>query len=352
MIVDCKTQNCSGQLNSNGGFRCPTTPEQKKYRKGLCMGTTLNYIMKSAALFDVTNNNTIKAYKKNIEDFCDWSKKILGITKSQVLDNPITVVQAYSDMLYRQYPATTAHKYLSPICKGLGIHLQDISKPKRTARLIKGRDDTKNLQGKKELKFNKSPRLVAFQEAVGIRRKELAKLRPVDVIQTSSGDVYVHVLRGKGGKEQYQYVLPADRDIVISIAASSLLPDRIFTQSEMTNKIDLHSIRAVHAKDAYKYYADKIATDPRYKVECIKKLVSYFEYMNDKKDPKYVSHFARFKKDIVTGGYKYRIRGENARIAKEKGLPLTYNRVALMMVSVFHLSHWRNDVTIKNYMIR
>ena len=127
MIVDCKTQNCSGQLNSNGGFRCPTTPEQKKYRKGLCMGTTLNYIMKSAALFDVTNNNTIKAYKKNIEDFCDWSKKILGITKSQVLDNPITVVQAYSDMLYRQYPATTAHKYLSPICKGLGIHLQDIS---------------------------------------------------------------------------------------------------------------------------------------------------------------------------------------------------------------------------------
>lgn len=255
-------------------------------------------------------------------------------------------------MLYKKYPATTAHKYLSPICKGLGIHLQDISKPKRTARLIKGRDDTKNLQGKKELKFNKSPRLVAFQEAVGIRRKELAKLRPVDVIQTSSGDVYVHVLRGKGGKEQYQYVLPADRDIVISIAASSLLPDRIFTQSEMTNKIDLHSIRAAHAKDAYKYYADKIAVDPRYKVECIKKLVSYFEYMNDKSNPKYAGHFARFKKDISCDNYKYRVRGENARIAREKNLPLVYDRVALTMVSVFFLSHWRNDVTIKNYMIR
>lgn len=316
------------------------------------MGTTLKYIMKEAALFDISNNNTIKAYKRNIEDFCDWSKKILGITKSQVLDNPITVVQAYSDMLYKQYPATTAHKYLSPICKGLGIHLQDINKPKRTARLIKGRDVTKNLQGKKELESDKSPRLVKFQTAVGIRRKELAKLSPEDVIQTSNGDVYIHVLKGKGGKEQYQYVLPADRDIVISIAASSLLPDRIFTRSEMTNKIDLHSIRAAHAKDAYKYYANKIAVDPRYKVECIKKLVSYFEYMNDKSNPKYAGHFARFKKDISCDNYKYRVRGENARIAREKNLPLVYDRVALTMVSVFFLSHWRNDVTIKNYMIR
>lgn len=315
------------------------------------MGTTLNYVMKSAALDNISNNKTIRAYKSNINDFCEWIKA-LGITKVQVLENPVAVVQAYSNVLYKKHPATTAHKYLSPICKGLGIHLQDISKPKRTARLIKGRDDTKNLQGKKELKSNKSPRLVAFQEAVGIRRKELAKLAPADVIKTAGGDVYVHVRHGKGGKEQYQYVLPQDRDTVISIVASSLLPDRIFTQSEMTNKIDLHSIRAVHAKDAYKYYADKIAADPRYKVECIKKLVSYFEYMNDKNDPKYAGHFARFKKDISCDNYKYRIRGENARIAREKNLPLVYDRVALTMVSVFFLSHWRNDVTIKNYMIR
>ena len=315
------------------------------------MGTTLNYVMKSAALDNISNNKTIRAYKSNINDFCEWIKA-LGITKVQVLENPVAVVQAYSNVLYKKHPATTAHKYLSPICKGLGIHLQDISKPKRIARLIKGRDDTKNLQGKKELKSNKSPRLVAFQKAVGIRRKELAKLAPADVIKTAGGDVYVHVRHGKGGKEQYQYVLPQDRDTVISIAASALLPDKIFTVDEMTNKIDLHSIRADQAKRVYKYYVDKITADPRYKVECIKKLVSYFEYMNNKNDPKYAGHFARFKKDIVTGGYKYRIRGENARIAKEKGLPLIYNRVALMMVSVFHLSHWRNDVTIKNYMIR
>ena len=327
------------------------TGTKKLERIFIWMGTTLNYVMKSAALDNISNNKTIRAYKSNINDFCEWIKA-LGITKVQVLDNPITVVQAYSDILYKQYPATTAHKYLSPICKGLGIHLQDIDKPKRTARLTKGRDITKNLQGKRELESDKSPRLVDFQKAVGIRRKELAKLSPSDIIKTSEGDVYVHVRHGKGGKEQYQYVLPADRDTVISIAASALLPDKIFTEGEMTNKIDLHSIRAEHAKDAYKYYADRLAADPQYKVECIKKLVAYFKVMNDNNDLRFAGHFARFKRDISLGGYKYRIRGENARIAREKGLPLIYNRIALMMVSVFHLSHWRNDVTIKNYMIR
>lgn len=172
------------------------------------MGTTLNYVMKSAALDNISNNKTIRAYKSNINDFCEWIKA-LGITKVQVLENPVAVVQAYSNVLYKKYPATTAHKYLSPICKGLGIHLQDISKPKRTARLIKGRDDTKNLQGKKELKSNKSPRLVAFQEAVGIRRKELAKLAPADVIKTAGGDVYVHVRHGKGGKRTISICLAA-----------------------------------------------------------------------------------------------------------------------------------------------
>lgn len=30
--------------------------------------------------------------------------------------------------------------------------------------------------------------------------------------------------------------------------------------------------------------------------------------------------------------------------------PLRYDRVALMAVSVFHLAHWRADVTVSNYM--
>lgn len=317
----------------------------------ITLGKTIKYLTKQSALENITNDDTVEQYKSNINKFDVWLWEE-HITKSQVIADPLSVCQRYSDYLYAKHPASTAHTYLSPVAKGLGLHLQDIRKPKRTQTQTKGRRVENNPQGKKELKSGKSPRLVDFQQAVGIRREELAKLAPSDVIQTAEGDVYVHVRHGKGGKEQYQYVLPADRDTVISIAASALLPDKIFTLEEMTNKIDLHSIRAEHAKDAYKYYADRLAADPQYKVECIKKLVAYFKAMNDNNDPRFAGHFARFKRDISLGGYKYRIRGENARIAREKGLPLTYNRVALMMVSVFHLSHWRNDVTIKHYMIR
>lgn len=314
------------------------------------LGKTIKYMTIKAALDDVSNDDTAKQYKSYINKFAIWLKSE-GISKQQVIDNPKIVCQQYSDYLYAKYTANTAHTYLSPVTKGLGIRLQDIDKPKRTGRLTKGRQVENNPQGKRELESGKSERLVAFQSAVGIRRNELSKLRPDDVIQTPAGEVYVHVRRGKGGKEQYQYVLPENRATVLSIAAEAA-GDRIFSPEEMTNKIDLHSLRAEQAKHAYAYYADRLAKDPQYKVEYVKKLTDYFKKMNNNNDPRYAGHYKRFRADISRGGWEYRCRGESARIARQNNLPIVYNRVALMMVSVFHLSHWRNDVTIKNYMIR
>ena len=48
----------------------------------------------------------------------------------------------------------------------------------------------------------------------------------------------------------------------------------------------------------------------------------------------------------------YLLRGENLRKAEALDLPTAYNRLALMCVSVFHLSHWRLDVTAVNYMVQ
>lgn len=47
----------------------------------------------------------------------------------------------------------------------------------------------------------------------------------------------------------------------------------------------------------------------------------------------------------------YKLRGNNYQKAIEQGKEMEYNRLALMAVSVFHLSHWRLDVTVTNYMI-
>ena len=58
----------------------------------------------------------------------------------------------------------------------------------------------------------------------------------------------------------------------------------------------------------------------------------------------------RFIADI-TNEQPYKLRGENRQKAIELGKKTEYNRLALMMVSVLHLSHWRLDVTVTNYLI-
>ena len=50
-------------------------------------------------------------------------------------------------------------------------------------------------------------------------------------------------------------------------------------------------------------------------------------------------------------GRPYIVRGDNRKIALEKGYATEYNRLALMAVSVFHLSHWRTNVALTNYML-
>lgn len=47
----------------------------------------------------------------------------------------------------------------------------------------------------------------------------------------------------------------------------------------------------------------------------------------------------------------YCLRGANRQAALLNDRPVSYDRFALCCVSVFALSHWRNEVTVKHYMI-
>ena len=47
----------------------------------------------------------------------------------------------------------------------------------------------------------------------------------------------------------------------------------------------------------------------------------------------------------------YYLRGLNRKFAQEHNLPTAYNRLTLMALSVFHLSHWRLPVTVCNYIL-
>lgn len=318
----------------------------------------LRYTLTQEAIVGITDNQTIRTYKRGCRDFSEWVRDTYGINRASAIRGSVDVIQRYADHLqHRGYAAYTIHTYLAPVCKSLGVHMDEISKPERRVKTIsRSRMETANLQGKREACKAQYSRLVAFQSAVGIRRAELGKLTARDVVERPDG-LYVHVRQGKGGKEQWQRVLPENRSVVLAIVDGLRPADRIFCQAELRNKIDLHALRAENAKKAYQYYSNKITADPGYRVQLLRELIARFDdgnkQLREANPHKYAARRSRFLADLGARkqDYTYRLRGESAEVARTKHLPEVYDRVALMAVSVFHLSHWRNDVTIKNYML-
>lgn len=323
--------------------------------------SSLQHELIKRVLSQTDNNRTGTAYKKHIKNFAKWAKEN-GYKKPESITRD--VIQEYEKVLEsnpKEYAPSTIHTYLSPVCSAAGVSMDEIRKPKRTAGSItRGRDHDaegnpaeQNLQGRKQASDPKYARLVALQEVLGIRRNELGHLVGEDLVNMGRS-WYVRVRRGKGGKEQLQYILPKDVETVRQVFDGIGPEQRVFSREEMNNKINLHGMRAKHGKDCYHYYADMIAKNPAAADKLRALLLNRWEKGHEKlKNDNYGSwalQRARFISDM--DDRPYQLRGDNLRKAKTLGLPEEYNRLALMCVSVLHLSHWRTDVSITNYMIQ
>lgn len=113
----------------------------------------------------------------------------------------------------------------------------------------------------------------------------------------------------------------------------------VFTRQEVQNKIDLHHLRAVLAQRAYRYYFERLRNEPEYRAQLEQEIKVRWQLYNKK----------RWKQHELEGVYK--LRGSNLELDRRLGWPTEYDRLAVMAVSVFHLSHWRCDVTISNYLL-
>ena len=298
------------------------------------------------ALEGITDNHTITAYKKDCKAFATFCRSEGIKTPDKLREDPLGALQSYERTLEAQhYSAQTIHRYLAAPAKALGVDMKDISKPRRTSgQITRGRDEEANAQGRAEATQERFARLMEFQSVVGIRRAELGHLRGRDLCKDESGKWCVRVESGKGGKEQYQRILPEDLEVVAR-TFRGVDPDKaVFSEAEMKNKINLHGIRAEHARETYKYYLDKIQNDPDRAQELRLELVARWKTAHPE------GNAIKFQK-IITNRSPYRLRGENRKKALAEGRPIEYNRLALMAVSVFHLSHWRLDVTATNYMV-
>ena len=300
-----------------------------------------------AALKGITDNQTVTAYKKDCKLFAVYCKE-QGVKRPDQLEGrEKELLQAYEKRLEASgYSASTIHRRLAAPCKATGISMSEIEKPKRTSgKITRSRNKKANRQGKREIENERYSRLVTFQKAVGIRRTELARLIATDLTTDESGYLCVYVAKGKGGKRQLQRILPEDEGTVLEIFRNAEPGQKLFSKEEMQNKIDLHGLRREHAQRAYKYYADRLENEPGYKYELRKELAArYREFQRPGDSNK------RFLHDIMNE-QPYKLRGENRQKAIEQGKGKEFNRLALMAISVFCLSHWRLDVTVTNYLI-
>lgn len=300
-----------------------------------------------AALKGITDNQTVTAYKKDCKLFAAYCKE-QGVKRPDQLQwKEKELLQGYEKELEASgYSPATIHRRLAAPCKATGISMSEIEKPKRTSgKITRSRNEKANRQGKREIEDERYSRLVTFQRAVGIRRAELARLTATDLTTDESGYLCVYVAKGKGGKRQLQRILPEDEITVLEIFQVADPGQKLFSPEEMQNKIDLHGLRREHAQKAYKYYADRLKNEPEYKYELRKELAARYKEFHRPGDSN-----KKFLHDIMNEE-PYKLRGNNYQKAIEQGKETEYNRLALMAVSVFHLSHWRLDVTVTNYMI-
>ena len=127
---------------------------------------SLQHELLRKVLPDIENNKTSTAYKRHIKNFAKWAKGN-GYKKTESIT--VEVIQEYENYLEndpRNYSPSTIHTYIAPVCLAVGVSMDKIRKPKRSARSIaRGRErDTdgqpiaQNLQGRRQEKDPKSYR--------------------------------------------------------------------------------------------------------------------------------------------------------------------------------------------------
>ena len=255
-------------------------------------------------------------------------------------------IQDYSDYLQTEnYTASTIHTYLASVCAVYEINLETIQKPTRhTADYVRGRN-IKNIDSKNDLDNPEWHHIVEFQRKVGIRRAELIRLQGSDFVCDESGYFCVRVKKGKGGKCQYQRILEKDIEFVKSYFDGVAENEYIFDRKYFENDLNFHGLRASAAKSYYREQLKQIKSDPRYAEQLEKEIRARWEKMNLNRK----GQSKKFKEIEIKGIYT--LRGKNRELALKKGLPIHYDKLALLATSIFKLSHWRNDVTVASYML-
>ena len=300
------------------------------------------------AFLSTKSFGTQKNYRKWLDAYIKYCREHHNC---KTHDECFMHIQDYSDYLQGKYSASTIHSYLAAVCGFYNVPMDLITKPIRhTAEYTKSRSDNgKTIRADNNPDNPRYERSVSFQRVVGIRASELAKLEGRDLVRDESGYLCVFVKDGKGGKDSLQRILPEDEAFIESYFEDVGEKEKVFQPIELSNSIDYHHIRAENAKRCYEYYLNRINTEEGYAEKLADEIRLRWRLYCTKKLPDGTIVHKPFEEKLIKGTYK--VRGKNKALAIEYGLPTEYNNLALAAVSIYHLAHWRNSVTVQSYLL-
>lgn len=326
----------------------------------------------------LTNNKTLGPYRHHIGAFADWAaalgiKRMVDIGRNGYTEQ--TLIQKYADHLAAQkYKATTIHTYLAPVCKGLGVGMSEISKPQRLSEnIVKNTKLQQNKLGEKQMDDPKYARILRLAEIVTVRPRALVRLTVNNLKIDENGD-HIVAIRDKGGKESVQLLLPHEVAIVREILSTNAdgkplkSGQRPFTAKDL-GQIAYSGFRITRAQQIEAYFdrqfnawkdMPKATPEDRMrrneakekadalKKEWIDKIVEKYRQGHPKETAAYVAQYRRKLENPST----ISIRAGNRERAIALGRPTEYDRVAVRIASVYALSHWEDETTIRNYLTK
>lgn len=274
---------------------------------------------------------TMRTYRNEVKRYGDWLEN-RGMHKCS-MDEAASHIQEYlNHQTDRGLSAWSVHTTAAALSKTFQTDMRDYSIPRRQlcditrSRGVRAHDEANNRRAGDVLEANRT---------LALRRNELKNLRVSNF--TDGGNSISMSTIGKGGKHnETVFRHPEELANIRELIANKEPADYVFDRQAFKNDADYHQARA----EGFQLRYQRICEDMRQRPE------ARAEYQQAIRDA-FAAKGRELREDL---NRPYVCRGSHREALERQGIAVTYDRTAVMMVSLE--SHYRSDVLVQHYLAK
>jgi hypothetical protein len=273
----------------------------------------------------------MRTYQNEINRYSDWLDS-KGMGKC-TMDEAASHVQEYLDYQSdRGLSAYSVHTSCAALSKTFGSSMRDYTIPKRELCNI---TRSRGTCPRDELNAHRAGAVLEANKTLALRRNELKNLRVSNF--TDSGNSITMQTVGKGGKHnETVFRHPQELATIRDLIANKAENEYIFDRKLFKNDADFHQSRAEGFQNRYQRICEDMKNRPEARAE-------YQQIIRD-------TFSARGRECRENLDRPYICRGSHRASLEQQGIAVSYDRTAVMMVSLE--SHFRSDVLVQHYLAK